>query len=87
MHLEHGSKLYLTVFSKNHAGLTTSFKSNPIVVDKTPPVIRKLNVIVNDTHATDSLYSVYANWHIEDAESGVKSCYCGLGIFLYCDLQ
>ena len=84
MHLEHGSKLYLTVQAENHAGLRSKFTSSPIIIDKTPPIIKDLNVVtVPEFYGEDSVYSISANWKNEDLESGIKSCFCGLGMFLF----
>ncbi|XP_053405467.1 uncharacterized protein LOC128558963 [Mercenaria mercenaria] len=80
--VEHGSPLYLTVLAENHAGLTSNFTSGPIVIDKTPPVISNMNAssLTFVDGSNGSVYRIFANWKVEDDESGVKACYCGIGI-------
>lgn len=79
----HGSKVFLTVIAENHAGLSSTFNCNPIIIDKTPPSMHSLRVSLTEVKKIGEVYDIFANWIAEDIQSGIKICFCGLGKYIF----
>lgn len=81
--LPHGSRVYATAIATNHAGLTSVFYSEPLVLDHTPPILTNMSVGVSTlkrASGTDKAnVSLQATWYANDVESDVKYCYCKIG--------
>ena len=83
----HGTPVFVTVTAENSAGLVSVFQSDPIFIDHTPPSITKKAVSLVYTSAGNYKTIVTADvaWTVRDDESGVKSCWCALGMnSLFC---
>ena len=59
LHLIHNSIVYVTVVAINRAGLRTVSYSDPIIIDKTPPVF--LGIYDGDTLGGFSITHVHLN--------------------------
>ncbi|XP_052760742.1 uncharacterized protein LOC128203377 [Mya arenaria] len=81
--VSHSTPLFVTAIVDNHAGLRSTFSSIPIVVDRTGPVISLLEfntISFLDTAANGTVETtVNISWSAMDNESGLKSCYVGIG--------
>ena len=76
MHLEPGTRYYVTVRAWNEAGLKTTAVSDGFVVDVTPPLpgVVFASGHHSNRHAQSSTSTVSASWHgFEDRHSGVMS--------------
>lgn len=80
---EHRNKVFATVIAENHAGLRSTFVSEPLTFDKTPPVISQIEVYITDNnpeiYGNASEFNIGAEWSVSDQESGIKYCLCGIG--------
>ena len=86
----HGTRVYTTLIAENHAGLRSVFHAKPITIDHTAPVFYTVPTLTIEDAINESR-SVLVNWDVEDIESGIKKCLCGLGsrffnfnIFTHC---
>ena len=81
LHLQHGAQVFVTVVAYNAAGLLTKLQANPVIIDKTPPVLCCLDVSQGDVHDVSYISStnVVLYWQVTDAETGIKQCQYTLG--------
>lgn len=77
----HGMNLTATLISENHAALKTTFTSNPITFDMTPPYVGKIEIALAKLNQQD-FYMVEAMWVADDMESGIKSCSICVGKYM-----
>lgn len=85
----HGTPVYGTAIVENYAGLRSTFFSQRIQVDHTPPVIDdvviKMQTLQNDVKTKSTrnnetiLLQLTASWDVSDDESGIKLCYTFIG--------
>lgn len=85
--IAHGSLIHVTVIAENCAGLRSTFKANPVEMDHTVPVIDNVHSSVkfssvDSSGTSESNVIIDASWQVNDEESGVKICFCALGILL-----
>jgi hypothetical protein len=84
--VQNGAKIFGTVLAENHAGLKSVFKSAPITMDKTPPLISQIQhkLIANSLKVSQSntTFRLQVKWDVTDKESGVKYCLCRIGNIL-----
>ena len=76
MHLEPGTRYYVTVRAWNEAGLQTTAVSDGFLVDVTPPLpgVVFASGRHSNRHAQSSVSTISASWHgFEDRHSGVRS--------------
>ena len=84
--LYHGSEVYVTVITENHAGIVRAFQATtPVVVDHTPPDVDKVAVSVdvvevNITGCLELREDITVTWLATDETSGINYCTCALGI-------
>ena len=75
--------MYVTVLAENGAGLRSLFYAEPITMDKTAPVISKVNTVMNmgdnSNDTNSSSIPLVTSWRAIDTESGIKVCYCAAG--------
>ena len=69
--------------AENHAAQWSRFVSQPVVMDRTAPVVSDVKVAVRyegegQVNVTSEVW-VEAEWSVTDEESHVMSCTCGLG--------
>ena len=86
--LEHGKKYYVTVKAENNRGEHVSSSSDGVVVDRTPPVGKSLQI--SPTTGKGALYvttpsSPVVTWSIDDPESGMSHFLLGVGSFPFQD--
>ena len=86
--LEHGKKYYVTVRAENNRGEHVSSSSDGVVVDRTPPEGKSLQI--SPTTGTGTLYvttpsSPVVTWLIDDPESGMSHFLVGVGSFPFQD--
>ncbi|KAJ7389340.1 hypothetical protein OS493_032197 [Desmophyllum pertusum] len=86
--LAHGKKYYVTVRAENSRGEHISSSSDGVVVDRTPPVGKSLQI--SPTTGKGILYvttpsSPVVTWSIDDAESGISHFLIGVGSFPFQD--
>ncbi|KAL3857349.1 hypothetical protein ACJMK2_012025 [Sinanodonta woodiana] len=74
----HGSPVYVTAMTWNYAGLMSTFTSDAITVDHSPPVIQNVTAVVDVENVTN-IVNIDVTWKADDLQSGIKICYCGLG--------
>jgi len=85
--LYHGSEVYVTVITENHAGIVRAFQATtPVVVDHTPPEVDKVAVSVdvvevNITGDLELREDITVTWSASDETSGINYCTCALGIY------
>ncbi|KAK3589123.1 hypothetical protein CHS0354_017089 [Potamilus streckersoni] len=78
--VRHGSPVYITAITWNHAGSQSIFTSDPIIIDHTAPVITNVTASVKaKTENSSDGVDILVTWSTKDIESAVKLCYCGLG--------
>ena len=78
IHLEPGTRYYVTVRAWSEAGLQTTAVSDGFLVDVTPPLPGVVFVSGHHSnrHAQSSTSTISASWHgFEDRHSGVMSYY------------
>jgi len=84
--LYHGSEVYVTVITENHAGIVRAFQAtSPVIVDHTPPDVDRVAVSVevmevNITGYLELREDVTVTWSATDETSGINYCTCALGI-------
>ena len=83
VHVQHGTSLFASVVAENHAAQWSRFVSQPVVMDRTAPVVSDVKVAVRyegegQVNVTSEVW-VEAEWSVTDEESHVMSCTCGLG--------
>lgn len=81
--VQHRSPLYATVIAENFAGQVERFVSQPLTMDRTPPLVSRVNISLEydgegDVNKTEVW--VWVEWMSEDEESGVQMCTCQLGM-------
>ena len=86
--LEHGKKYYVTVKAENNRGEHVSSSSDGVVVDRTPPVGKSLQI--SPTTGKGTLYvttpsSPVVTWSIDDPEGGMSHFLLGVGSFPFQD--
>ena len=86
--LEHGKKYYVTVRAENYRGEHVSASSDGVVVDRTPPIGKSLQI--SPTTGKGSLYvnapsAPVVTWSIDDPESGISHFLVGVGSFQFQD--
>ncbi|XP_064646780.1 uncharacterized protein LOC135499763 [Lineus longissimus] len=79
--LIHNSSVYVTVIARNAAGLKKILLSDPIKIDKTPPVIHHVwdGTDKDGDIAHQDSSTVKAQWSVDDPESGIEYCEYGIG--------
>ena len=83
----HGTPLYVTAIVENHAGLQSTFHSNGLIIDHTPPVIEEVEVSIHHIYrnttfvgyVTGGVVQLKASWKPVDNESHIKICYYFIG--------
>ena len=78
MHLEPGTRYYVTVRAWNEAGLQTTAVSDGFLVDVTAPLpgVVFASSHHGNRHAQSSLSTISASWHgFQDQHSGVTAYY------------
>ena len=88
--LEHGKKYYVTVRAHNSRGEHVSSSSDGVVVDRTPPVGKSIQIA--PTTGKGILYvtspsAPVVTWSIDDPESGISHFMVGVGSFPFQDDQ
>ena len=86
--LEHGKKYYVIVRAENNRGEHVTSLSDGVVVDRTPPVGKSLQV--SPTTGKGTLYvttpsSPVVTWSLDDPESGMSHFLLGVGSFPFQD--
>ena len=78
----HGTPVFVTVTAMNSAGLVSVFQADPVIVDHTPPSVSNVSTTLLYVRNPNSNMTVTADvtWTVRDEESGMKSCWCALGI-------
>ena len=81
----HGTPVFVTVTAENSAGLVSVFQSDPIFIDHTPPLVSNITATILYASEGNNTSTVRVDiaWTVHDEESGVKSCWCALGMTLY----
>ncbi|KAK3589130.1 hypothetical protein CHS0354_017096 [Potamilus streckersoni] len=74
----HGSPVFVTAMTWNYAGLMSTFTSDAITVDHTPPDIQNVTAKVEVENLSNTA-NIFVTWRADDLQSGIKMCYCGLG--------
>ena len=86
--LSHGSEVYVTVITENHAGLVRAFQAtSPVKFDHTPPVVDTVVVYVdvvevNITGSPELQEDVTVNWSAADETSDINYCTCAIGMIV-----
>ena len=83
VHVQHATPMYATVVSQNQAGDWSRFTSRPIVWDRTGPSVSEVTLTLRyEGEGRDNVTEMWAEgrWTAEDAESGLVSCSCHLGL-------
>ena len=83
MHVQHGTSLFASVIAENHAAQWSRFVSQPVVMDRTAPVVTDVKVAVRyegegQVNVTSGVW-VETEWSVTDEESHVMSCTCRFG--------
>ena len=86
--LEHGKKYYVTVRAENNRGEHVSSSSDGVVVDRTAPFGKSLQI--SPTIGKGTLYvttpsAPVVTWSIDDPESGISHFLVGVGSFQFQD--
>ncbi|KAL4219902.1 hypothetical protein ACF0H5_020314 [Mactra antiquata] len=81
--LVHEAQVYVTLIAYNNANLKSTFHSSPLLIDKTPPVVSSIEASVIEVHNSTGNGVIDVKWNVEDKESNVKYCNCGLGTELH----
>ena len=86
--LKHGKKYYVTVRAENSRGEHVSSSSDGVVVDRTPPVGK--SVQISPVTGKGTLYVTTPSapvvmWSIDDPESGISHFLVGVGSFPFQD--
>jgi len=88
--LSHGKKYYVTVKAKNARGDTVMSSSDGVIIDRTPPVAKSIQIAPSSGKETLFLTSPSApvvTWSIDDPESGISHFVVHVGSFpLHSDL-
>ncbi|XP_078334035.1 uncharacterized protein LOC111124258 [Crassostrea virginica] len=79
--LIHNSHIFVTVIAKNSAGLWGISYSENVLVDVSPPIIEEVldGDFIGDDLDSWKENTVYVNWMVTDAESGLESCVWAIG--------
>ena len=86
--LEHGKKYYVSVRAENSQGEHVSSSSDGVVVDRTPPVGKSIEIAPATGKGTlyvTSLSAPVVTWSVDDPESGMSHFLIGVGSFPYED--
>ncbi|KAJ7365984.1 hypothetical protein OS493_002726 [Desmophyllum pertusum] len=82
--LSHGKKYYVTVKAENTRGDTVMSSSDGVVIDRTPPIGKSMQISPSSGRETLFLTSPSApvvTWSIDDPESGISHFLVGVGSF------
>ena len=86
--LEHGKKYYVTVRAENSQGENVSSSSDGVVVDRSPPIAKSIQIAPTSGKGTlyvRSLSAPVVTWSIDDPESGMSHFLVGVGSFPFQD--
>ena len=86
--LEHGRKYYVTIRAENSQGEHVSSSSDGVVVDRTPPVGKSIQIAPATGKGTlyvSSQSAPVVTWSVDDPESGMSHFVIGVGSFPYQD--
>lgn len=86
--LLHGTKYYVTIKAENTRGDTVVSSSDGVVIDRTPPTGKSIQIAPASGKKTVFLTSPSApvvTWSIEDPESGISHFLVGVGRFPFQD--
>ena len=75
--LQHHMNVFAVAVVTNKAGLRSTFRSEALLIDWTPPVITNLTSDMVDQG--DGSYHVTAEWDVSDDETSVTGCYWHIG--------
>ena len=82
--LSHGNKYYVIVKAENTRGDTVMSSSDGVIVDRTSPIAKSIQISPSSGKETLFLTSASApvvTWSIEDPESGISHFYVSVGSF------
>ena len=70
--------MYATLIAENHAGLRSVFRAAPVTMDASAPeFVGTPWLLIEDV--TNITQAALVTWEVDDAESGVAKCFCGIG--------
>ncbi|CAH1802767.1 unnamed protein product [Owenia fusiformis] len=79
LHLVHGMLVHVTLIVRNNAGLMSVVYAEPIVIDRTPPVIGLVSHSKDNDIGYQSGQVLIAKWDVEDDETTISHCTVAFG--------
>ena len=82
--LLHGKRYYVTVKAENTRGDTVTSSSDGVVIDRTPPIARSIQIspsLGKETLFLTSPSAPVVTWSIDDSESGIRHFLVSVGSF------
>jgi len=82
--LLHGKKYYVTVKAENTRGATVMSSSDGVIIDRTPPIAKSIQIspsLGKETMFLTSPSAPVVTWSIDDPESGISHFLISVGSF------
>lgn len=78
VHVPHGTPVYATAVVENNAGLLSYFRSDPLIIDHTPPTIADARLQYG---VTDGMVTLTVTWNVDEKEGDqMHFILCGVAI-------